>query len=187
MYTIVSMALEGIKQRLGVPYFETQDCLLYCGDCFSLMSDLDNSIIDLTITSPPYNIGKEYETPKPLDRYLVWCEAWIKEIYRLTKPNGTFWLNIGYWEIPNKARALPIPYLLWDKTPFYMIQEIVWNYGAGVAGKKFFSPRNEKLLWYVKNKESYTINDPAAERTGYDRDGISALAAQRRGIEPQEI
>jgi adenine-specific DNA-methyltransferase len=38
------------------------------------------------------------------------------------------------------------------------MQEIVWNYGAGVAARKFFSPRNEKLLWYVKNENEYTFN-----------------------------
>jgi adenine-specific DNA-methyltransferase len=48
--------------------------------------------------------------------------------------------------------------LLWNRVPFYLIQEIVWNYGAGVAGSKFFSPRNEKFLWYVKNSEEYTFN-----------------------------
>ena len=39
-----------------------------------------------------------------------------------------------------------------------MVQEIVWHYGAGVAGRKFFSPRNEKFLWYVKNKDNYTFD-----------------------------
>lgn len=39
-----------------------------------------------------------------------------------------------------------------------MIQEVIWNYGAGVAGRKFFSPRNEKLLWYVKDKDNYKFN-----------------------------
>lgn len=53
---------------------------------------------------------------------------------------------------------MPIPYLLWDRVPFYLIQEIVWNYGAGVAGRRFFSPRNEKLLWYVKDPSNYTFN-----------------------------
>lgn len=55
----------------------------------------------------------------------------------------------------DRAKAVPISYLLWDKVPFYLIQEIVWNYGAGVAGSKFFSPRNEKFLWYVKNQNNY--------------------------------
>lgn len=46
----------------------------------------------------------------------------------------------------------------WPRIPFYIIQEIVWNYGAGVAGRRFFSPRNEKFLWCVKNPEQYVFN-----------------------------
>jgi hypothetical protein len=42
--------------------------------------------------------------------------------------------------------------------PFYLIQEVVWNYGAGVAASKFFSPRDQKFLWYVKNQYKYTFN-----------------------------
>ena len=122
------------------------------------MKKIKEPIFDLTVTSPPYNIGKEYEKPMPLKDYLNWCENWITEIYRLTKEQGSFWLNIGYLEIPNKGKAVPIPYLLWDKSSFYLIQEVIWNYGAGVAGRKFFSPRNEKLLWYVKDRENYVFN-----------------------------
>lgn len=143
---------------LGNPFFEEENCLLYHGDSLSLMKDLPPSLFDLTVTSPPYNIGKEYEKPMSLVDYIEWCDNWMKEIHRLTKENGTFWLNVGYLEIEDKAKAIPIPYLLWDKLPFYLIQEIVWNYGAGVAGKKFFSPRNEKLLWCVKNRNNYVFN-----------------------------
>ena len=147
-----------IKNTLGKPYFESDECAIYHGDCLELMKKIDKEAIELTVTSPPYNIGKEYEKSLPLEEYINWCKQWIKEIYRITKSDGTFWLNVGYLEMPDKAKALPIPYLLWDKTDFYMIQEVIWNYGAGVAGKKFFSPRNEKLLWYVKNRENYTFN-----------------------------
>ncbi len=147
-----------IKQKLGEPYFETENCLIYNDDSLKLMKKFDDNTVDMTVTSPPYNIGKEYETLLPIDDYLNWCEKWINEIYRITKMNGTFWLNLGYLEMPNKAKALPIPYLLWERNPFYFIQEIVWNYGAGVSAKKFFAPRNEKLLWYVKDKDNYTFN-----------------------------
>jgi adenine-specific DNA-methyltransferase len=122
------------------------------------MAILPDQSINLTVTSPPYNIGKEYENLLPLDDYINWCEKWITEVYRLTLYDGAFWLNVGYLSIKNRAKAIPISYLLWDKIPFYLIQEIVWNYGAGVAGSKFFSPRNEKFLWYVKNPEAYTFN-----------------------------
>jgi len=115
-------------------------------------------LFDLTITSPPYNIGKEYETPLPIEQYLSWCEQWMAEVYRTTKPTGAFWLNVGYVGLGEKAKAIPLPYLLWNRSPFYLIQEIVWNYGAGVAARKSLSPRNEKFLWYVRNAEQYTFN-----------------------------
>lgn len=152
------MMFESVKKILGKPYFETPECAIYNIDCLEGMSQISVPFIHLTITSPPYNIGKEYENPLPLEDYLNWCEKWIAEIYRLTCANGAFWLNLGYLSIPEKAKAIPIPYLLWNRVPFYLIQEIVWNYGAGVAGKLFYSPRNEKFLWYVKNQKEYTFN-----------------------------
>lgn len=152
------MILDNVKKKLGKPYFETDGCLIYSTDCLTSMKRLKSEVVDLTVTSPPYNIGKEYEKFLPTDDYISWCTKWLKEIHNVTSPNGSFWLNLGYFEAPGKAKAAPIPYFLWDKSPFYMIQEIIWQYGAGVAGRKFFSPRNEKFLWYVKNQEKYTFN-----------------------------
>ncbi|MBW4491593.1 MAG: site-specific DNA-methyltransferase [Oscillatoria princeps RMCB-10] len=152
------MLLTDMVRLLGQPYFQAPNCLIYHTDCLEAMAKLPDECVNLTVTSPPYNIGKEYEKALPLDQYLNWCERWIAEIYRLTLPRGAFWLNLGYLSVPSRAKAIPIPYLLWDRVPFYLIQEIVWNYGAGVAGSKFFSPRNEKFLWYVKDYENYTFN-----------------------------
>jgi len=152
------MEIVEIKKLLGEPYYEADGCLIYCGDCMDLMQEITEEIINLTVTSPPYNIGKEYEKTLPLADYLAWCENWIKELFSITKSDGTFWLNLGYLSIPERAKAIPIPYLLWDKIPYFLIQEVIWHYSAGVAGKKFFSPRNEKFLWYVKNKDDYTFN-----------------------------
>lgn len=150
--------LNDIKQLIGKPYFETDSCLIYNGDSLQILKQIPPDSIDLTVTSPPYNIGKEYESILPIDQYISWCEKWMNDIYKLTKMTGSFWLNVGYLEMPQKAKALPIAYLLWNKSEFFLIQEVIWNYGAGVAGKRFFSPRNEKLLWYVKNPDSYTFN-----------------------------
>lgn len=150
--------LPTIKQRLGLPDYEAPNVVIYKGDCLELMKLLGDELFDLVVTSPPYNIGKEYEQTRKLEDYLAWSEAWIEEVYRLTKAQGSFWLNLGYLAISGKANAIPIPYLLWDKIPFYLQQEVIWNYGAGVAAKRFFSPRNEKFLWYVKDQSNYTFN-----------------------------
>lgn len=149
---------EYVKSKLGKPYYETENFQLYNLDCVEAMEHIDQEIIDLTVTSPPYNIGKAYEEIRPLDEYLSWCGKWINLIHKITVADGSFLLNVGYLEVPNKGRAVPIAYLIWDKSDFYLVQEIVWNYGAGVSCKHILSPRNEKILWYVKNSKDYTFN-----------------------------
>ncbi len=149
---------EEIQTLIGKPFYERDDFLLYNMDCIEAISRITKPVLDLTVTSPPYNIGKEYEEVVSLREYVRFSKKWTQEIYRITKPYGAFFLNIGYLEIQKKGHAVPLAYLLWDKTKFHLIQEIVWNYGAGVACKITLSPRNEKILWFVKNKENYTFN-----------------------------
>lgn len=76
------------------------------GDALSEMQKMDEESIDCVITSPPYfglraytddeaEIGRE-ETPQEFIDSLV---AIFREVKRVLKPEGTFWLNIGdtYW------------------------------------------------------------------------------------------
>lgn len=150
-----------LERVAGPPAYSDCGFILYRGDCCQLIPKFQAAGIqvDLTITSPPYNIGKEYESTIDLDEYVKWCSQWMGLIHQITAGNGSFWLNLGYLEIRGKGLCVPISYLLWDKSPFYLIQEVVWKYGAGVSAKRRLSPRNEKWLFYVKNKEGqYTFN-----------------------------
>jgi len=178
------------KSVLGRPAFETDGVAIYQTDCLEAMKKLPEGVFNTTITSPPYNIGKEYEELAHLDDYLNWCEGWIEQVHRLTANDGTFWLNIGYLEVEGKGLAVPIPYLLWDRTPFYLLQEVVWNYAAGVACKKRFSPRNEKLLWYVKDPKGYTFNlddvrDPNVKYPNQKKNG--KLKCNPLGKNPSDV
>jgi adenine-specific DNA-methyltransferase len=127
-------------------------------DVLEGLAEIPSGSVDLTVTSPPYNIGKEYEAVRPLNEYLEWCERWMKEIHRVTSPKGAFWLNLGYVEVPERGEAVPLVYMLWNRSAFHLMQEVVWNYGAGVSCKRMFSPRNEKWLWFVKDREQYCFN-----------------------------
>lgn len=159
MYTISIMtSLEHLCDLLGKPYFEADNVVIFNADTTNLMALLPPDSINLIVTSPPYNIGKEYETVMDIQKYVEWTKAWTKGIPRVLTRSGAFWLNLGYVKFDDKAKALPLPYLLWDKIDLHLIQEVVWNYGAGVAGKRFLSPRNEKWLWYVMDSENYTFN-----------------------------
>jgi len=151
-------SLDVAKEFLGKPTVEGKGYAIYQGDCLQLMAQLPSSSLPLTVTSPPYNIGKEYEAIKRIDSYIDWCAEWIAEVYRATSSDGTFWLNLGYFPVPERGKAVPIPYLLWNRVPFYLLQEVVWQYGAGVSARLSFSPRNEKFLWYLKNPENYVFN-----------------------------
>jgi adenine-specific DNA-methyltransferase len=149
-----------LRDELGDPTYGTDDTLIYTGDCMQVLERLTGSPIDLTVTSPPYNIGKEYERALPLPDYLAWCGKWMTRLHEVTEPTGTFWLNLGYVPVVEQGKAVPLAYMLWDKSPFFMLQEVVWTYGAGVASRHTFSPRNEKFLWFVKDPTpgNYTFN-----------------------------
>ena len=147
-----------VRRALGEPYYETDGVLLYRGDCVDLLDALPHEGVDLTVTSPPYNLDKEYEQRRSLREYLDWCARWMAAVHEATHPAGAFWLNLGYVSISGRGKAVPLPYLLWDASRFFLVQEVVWHYGAGVAARRSLSPRNEKLLWYVKDPACYTFN-----------------------------
>ena len=182
--------LATITDALGQPAYRTDDVALYQGDALEFLSALPPSLIDLTVTSPPYNIGKPYESRLALDDYIDWCERWIRQVHAATTPTGAFWLNVGYLQVPGKAKALPIPYLLWDRVDFFLVQEVVWNYGAGVASRRSFSPRNEKFLWFVKSEQSYAfdldaVRDPNVKYPNQRKNG--KLKCNPLGKNPTDV
>lgn len=181
---------EQIKETLGTPFYECKYGMIYNMDCERALSMLKDVCFSSTITSPPYNIGKTYEQIMPLNDYVGWLENISKHIYRLTRPDGSYLLNIGYLSIPEKGRAIPISYLLWDKSPFYLNQEIVWHYEAGVSAKRYLSPRNEKILWYVKDKDNFTFNldairDPNVKYPNQKKNG--RLRCNTIGKNPSDV
>jgi len=99
-------------------------------------------------------------------------------------------LNLGYVPKGGVARALPLPYLLWERIPLFLMQEIVWHYGAGVAASKGFSPRNEKFLWYVNDEKNYTFNlddvrDPDVKYPNQKKNG--KLKCNPLGKNPSDV
>jgi len=70
---------------------------IYNEDCIKTMRKMPDNYIDLTVTSPPYNCGIDYDTHNDNMEwrdYLKWCRGWLKELYRVTKHKGRLALNI---------------------------------------------------------------------------------------------
>ena len=182
--------LAAVTAALGRPACRTENVALYHGDALELLAALPPSSVDLTVTSPPYNIGKAYENRLQIDDYVGWCERWIRQIHAATAATGAFWLNVGYLQVPGKAKALPIPYLLWNRVDFFLVQEVVWHYGAGVASRRSFSPRNEKFLWFVKDERHYmfdldAVRDPNVKYPNQKKHG--KLKCNPLGKNPTDV
>lgn len=184
--------IESIANVLGEPFYRNETVLIYNMDCLEGMRLLNESniLVNSTITSPPYNIGKEYEKILPVNHFIDWLVEVSNQVFEITEPYGSYLLNVGYLEVPEKGRAVPITYLVWERIKFYLNQEIIWNYGAGVAAKNYLSPRNEKILWYIKEIDNYTFNldsirDPDVKYPNQKKNG--KLRCNTIGKNPSDV
>src|SRR3990167_11126252 len=84
-----------IKYKEGIKFEDMINQVIW-GDCLEVMRAMPDKYVDLVITSPPYNIGIEYESwndTMPRNEYYDWCRDWLKEILRILKNDGRFCLN----------------------------------------------------------------------------------------------
>lgn len=130
---------------------------LRLGDCLDVMRDIPSGSIDLIVTSPPYNAGKEYEKASSLSEYRDFARKWTREIPRLLSEQGSFWLNVGYTKTGENT-TLPLTYLYYPLIDLPFVQEIVWHYEGGMAYKKRFAHRTERWMWFSKNPNGMTFN-----------------------------
>ena len=90
--------LLGVAQNLVKSLRSATTWEIYLGDCVAGMRKLDPESVDVVVTSPPYNLGKEYSTyddNKTPAEYLEWCGLWAGQIARVLKPDGSLFLNLG--------------------------------------------------------------------------------------------
>lgn len=130
---------------------------IFQGDCLDGFSKLTSETVDLVFADPPFNIGYEYDTyddEKASDDYLQWCEKWGREIQRVLKPDGTFWLAIG----DEYAAELKV---LYQKLGFRCRSWVIWYYTFGVRCKQKFSRSHAHLFHLVKDAKRFTFNAAA--------------------------
>ena len=113
------------------------------------MEELPDNSIHLMVTSPPYNVGKEYDEDFTLEEYLSFLKTVWKEVYRALVPGGRACINIA-----NLGRKPYIPlhaFIAKDmfELGFLMRGEIIWNKASSAspstAWGSWLSPANPTL------------------------------------------
>lgn len=142
--------------------FDTKaNCVLYEGDCLELLKQIPDGTVKLVVTSPPYNLGKEYEKRLNLNEYLEQQKQVIAECVRVLHPEGSICWQVG--NFVNNSEIIPLDIVLYPifaSLSVHLRNRIVWQFGHGLHASKRFSGRYEVVLWFTKSN-SYTFNlDP---------------------------
>ncbi len=89
------------------------DIVLYCGDVSDFVATIPEKSVSLIITSPPYNLGKEYEDRVSIEEYLDTQAQVIAELYRVLREDGSICWQVGNFVEDGEVYPLDI-LALWD-------------------------------------------------------------------------
>lgn len=153
MYLRPSSAWDHVNEKRG-------EAALLNGDCRKLLAAIPDESIALTITSPPYCMGKEYESGYKLEDFITAHAEVLPEIMRVTKPGGSICWQVGYHV--DRNALMPLDYLVFDAmrkldTAPILRNRIIWTFGHGQHCQRRFSGRHELLLWFTKG-DDYRFN-----------------------------
>jgi len=135
--------------------------VMACEDNLSFMRGLPGEGVKLIVTSPPYNLGKDYESRAPLDSYLEAQEAVIEECVRLLHPQGSICWQVGNYV--QNGEIIPLDtvlYPIFRGLGLKLRNRIVWHFGHGLHCSKRLSGRYETINWWTKGGDYTWHLDP---------------------------
>jgi len=141
------------------------------------MAHIPDNSIGLAVTSPPYNVGKQYDDDLSLNAYLDLIRAVGKEVYRVLRPGGRYAVNVA-----NLGRKPYIPltaffYQIHLELGFLPMGEVIWQKGKGASNSTAWgswmnakSPRLRDIHEYILvfAKQSFSRPDKGESDIGRD-------------------
>jgi DNA modification methylase len=159
---------ENHKKKITDQFSEDSEIVFSHGDSLEILYKCPSSFASLIITSPPYNIGKEYETQINLEKYLKNLEPILEQIVRVLKPNGSICWQVGNYVENKEVFPLDIYYYqIFKKLGLKLRNRIIWTFEHGLHCSLRFSGRYETMLWFSKS-DDYLFNlDPVRVPSKY--------------------
>ena len=143
------------------------------GDALNVLANLPNDCIDCVVTSPPYYMKRQYlgggiGLENTYQQYIDNLLAIIEEVYRVLKPTGSFWLNIG--DSYKNKQLLNIPYRvairMQDEQKWILRNTVVWDKmkGAMSQSKDSLGCEYEPLFHFVKKRSGYYYDSDSVRK-----------------------
>lgn len=136
----------------------TAQIVLHCGDTLDFLETVPNETAKLIITSPPYNLGKEYESKTGIEVYLDFQDRVIDQLVRKLRTDGSICWQVG--NFVENSEVFPLDTLYYShfkKHGLKLRNRIIWRFNHGLHASKRFSGRYETILWFTKS-DKYTFN-----------------------------
>ena len=138
----------------------------FCGDCLDLLKALPRHSVDLVLTSPPYNLSKDYDLYKDKKKYqdyLLWLTAVFKEIYRSLKDGGRCVIILGdhgngrvpvhsdVLQLMKNLRYMNMGTIIWDKE--HVSNRQGWGSFCSPSAPSFPTPFEYILVFAKKSRK----------------------------------
>ena len=137
---------------------ESHHVVLHKGDTYKFLRTIPSGKAKLIISSPPYNLGKQYETRVELQSYLRNQEPVIDELVRVMDSKGSLCWEVGNYVFEGEVYPLDIFYYdFFKERGLKLRNRIIWHFEHGLHASRRFSGRYESILWFTK-EDDYTFN-----------------------------
>jgi DNA modification methylase len=154
------------------PYFSDDLVSLYLGDCIQVMQSLPSESVDAVVTSPPYAMQRKATYGGiPEAEYPAWTVAWMSEVRRLLKPDGSAIINIR----PHVRNGQISDYTLRTRLAlrddgWNEVDELIWFKRNAMPAGSTRTPRRtwESLHWFSIHGKPWS--DPKANGTPMSKD-----------------
>ena len=128
--------------------------VVFPGDCVQFLEAIPDETFQLIVTSPPYNLGKEYEKRIHIDDYVQQQRRVIRACVRALKRTGSICWEVGNYV--DDGTIIPLDAILFPVFRELGLQcrnRIVWHFEHGLHCSRRFSGRYETILWFTKSDD----------------------------------
>lgn len=147
--------------QIAESFSESDRIVIYHGDCLGLLASIPDESVQLVVTSPPYNIGKEYEKRLELETYFRQQYLVIRECVRCLSNNGSICWQVGNYVDDGSIIPLDtVLYPIFNELGLKMRNRIVWHFEHGLHCSRRFSGRYETIMWFTKTDDYVFDLDP---------------------------